>query len=115
MISKDDLLSAIAECQGERNPNANTCYKLAAYYALKDRLYPDAVTPGNNAEQRDYSFDAFSEPTDIIDFDSGSEFSEAINGKKQEDVLPVIDELLAILREINRPLYRAVLRKLKKD
>ena len=34
MITLDDLEAAIAECEGERNPNANTCIKLAAYYTI---------------------------------------------------------------------------------
>ena len=34
MITEQDLLEAIAECQGQRNPNANTCIKLAAYYII---------------------------------------------------------------------------------
>ena len=38
MITEKDLLEAIAECQGERNPNANTCIKLAAYYTILDHL-----------------------------------------------------------------------------
>ena len=53
MITEQDLLSAIAECQGERNPNANTCIKLAAYYTILDNIRP----PKETAEQpHAYSF-----------------------------------------------------------
>ena len=41
MITEQDLQEAIAECQGERHPNANTCMKLAAFYTIKNELYPD--------------------------------------------------------------------------
>ena len=36
MIKEEDLQEAIAECQGVRNPNANTCLKLASYYTILD-------------------------------------------------------------------------------
>ena len=32
VIREDDVREAIAEMQGQKNPNANTCIKLAAYY-----------------------------------------------------------------------------------
>ena len=37
MITEMDLQEAIAECQGKRNPNADTCIKLAAFYIIKAR------------------------------------------------------------------------------
>ena len=40
MITEKDLQEAIAECEGQRNPNANTCVKLAAFYIIKDHLFP---------------------------------------------------------------------------
>ena len=40
MITEKDLQDAIAECQGERKPNANTCIKLAAYFTIYDHLFP---------------------------------------------------------------------------
>ena len=43
MITEKDLQEAIAECQGERSPNASTCIKLAAFYTIKEHLYPDQV------------------------------------------------------------------------
>ena len=41
MITENDLQEAIAECEGVRNPTANTCLKLAAFYTIKDKLYPE--------------------------------------------------------------------------
>ena len=38
MITEQDLREAIAECQGQRNPNANTCIKLAAYYTILQNM-----------------------------------------------------------------------------
>lgn len=117
MIRLEDLNEAIAECNGERNPNANTCIKLAAFYTLKEHLLgeedkhreePDAANTG-------YSF-AAPDPTEgkelTIIYDGKSEFAEAIYGKKQEDVFPVLEEMMDTLRVIFPKLYNAVMRKL---
>ena len=38
MIREEDVREAIAEMQGQKNPNANTCIKLAAYYIIQDHI-----------------------------------------------------------------------------
>ncbi len=43
MITEHDLQEAIAECQGKRNPDANTCIKLAAFYTIKEHLFPKNI------------------------------------------------------------------------
>ena len=111
MITERDLQEAIAECQGERNPNANTCIKLAAFYTIKNELF-------GKPEQQDmpsYSFSAGGPAEDtesLIDYYSDTEFSEAIDGKPASEVWPVIDELMSILQATNPRLYSAVLRKI---
>ena len=100
MIKEHDLLEAIAECQGERNPNANTCRNLAAYYTLLDHLYPS-----NNIKE-DYSYSA--PPI----YQSETEFGELLQMKDINEILPVIDELMTTLQVINPRLYAGVIRKL---
>ena len=39
MITEKDLQEAIAECEGQRNPNANTCIKLAAFYTIRQHMF----------------------------------------------------------------------------
>ena len=39
MITERDLQEAIAECNGERNPNANTCIKLAAFLTIQKEMF----------------------------------------------------------------------------
>ena len=39
MITEKDLQEAIAECQGQRNPNASTCIKLAAFLTIQKELF----------------------------------------------------------------------------
>ena len=46
MITVDELKAAIAEMQGERNPNAQTCIKLAAYYTILNELQGNPDTSG---------------------------------------------------------------------
>ena len=106
MITEKDLLEAIAECQGERNPNANTCIKLAAFYTIYDHLFPQESA--DNVENYSYA----SEPAEmIIEYDSGTEFSQAVNGLSIDEVLEVVDDLMSTLQVLNPRLYASVLRK----
>lgn len=102
MITKKDLESAIAECQGKREPDAKTCIMLAAFYTIKREMFD---------EKPEYSF-APAPTRNTIEIDSESEFARVIDGKDQSDVLPVIDELLQTLEIIQPRLYSAVLNKL---
>ena len=87
MITRKDLLEAIEKCQGQKNPNANTCIKLAAYYTILDH------TPDNVSE---YSY--ASKP-------SNSEFMRIIKNKNKDDVLFVIDDMMEQLQVMNPKLY----------
>lgn len=111
MIYEKDLDEAIAECQGKRNPDASTCMKLAAFYTIKHFMYgktSDDPSPAPPA----YSYAPAPDGAKVI-IDSDSEFSRLIDGKDQEKVWPVIDELLDVIRTLHPQLYAAVLDKLK--
>ena len=101
MIREDELREAIASCEGEKNPNANTCYKLAAYYTIKDHLFQN--------KEPEYSYAASPK---TIDYESGSEFSEAIYGRAYEEIIPIIDELMDTIQLIHPRLYASVMRRL---
>ena len=108
MITEKDLREAIAECQGERNPNANTCIKLAAYYTIMEHLFPGEreETPSGG-----YSFSQAPEPAGTpIDYDSGTEFSEAIHGRDPAELWPILDEIMETLRVVNPRLYGNAMR-----
>ena len=107
MITEQDLREAIAECEGQRNPGANTCLKLAAFYTIKDHLFPTKEQPATRQEA--YSFAAAPETAHA---NSESEFLRAMNGRNVHDVLPLLDELMTTLSVINPRLYAGVLRKL---
>ena len=102
MIREEDLLDAIAECQGRRNPNASTCMKLASYYIIQDHIKQEAPMPA-------YSF---APPPTNATYDSGTDFSERIKDMDVNDVLAVIDELMSTLLLVNPRLYDGVMRKL---
>lgn len=106
MITENDLLEAIAECQGERNPNANTCIKLAAYYTILDHVR----TQDEEYPAPAYSFGSV--PTDVIRYDGESEFAKIINGRPPDEVLAIIDELMSTLQVVEPRLYQSVMREL---
>lgn len=104
MITQDELDAAIAECHGQRNPNANTCMKLAAYYTIKREMQHDAP---------EYSYAAPPQQAEtLIAYDSGTEFAEAIRGRSGWEVWPIIDEAMTALQVVNPRLYAGVMRKL---
>ena len=99
MITEKELHEAIAECQGVKNPNANTCMKLASYYTILDHMVPPV-----------YSF--ASEP-ERIRFQSDTAFSQAVQRMNPEDAWAVMDELMTTLTVVNPRLYASVMRKLE--
>lgn len=105
MITERDLEQAIAECQGERSPNANTCIKLAAFYTIRSEMF------GRPAEEHMAGYSYATGPT--IDYSSDTEFSQIITGRDPADVWPVMDELMSTLYVLMPKLYNGVLRKLQ--
>ena len=103
MIRADDLRAAIAECQGERNPNANTCMKLAAYYTILREL-----------DGPSYSYDnaPVSAPSGMIVYSSDTDFGQALNGKSEASAWALIDELVSTIQVIQPRLYMAFMNKL---
>ena len=104
MITEHDLQEAIAECEGQRNPNSNTCLKLAAYYTIKDRMYPDSKDP---AQPVFYS--RASAPVETV---SDTDFSRTISGMDTAQVISVMDELMTTLKVVAPRLYAGVMNKL---
>jgi len=111
LITEHDLMEAIAECQGERNPNANTCIKLAAFYTIRNELFgkPEQLPVGES-----YSYaEAPTEPPEItIGYDSGTEFSDAIHGRNPDDIWPWLDELMSTIQVLMPRLYESAMNRL---
>ena len=104
MITRQDLVQAIAECKADRNPNANTCIKLAAFLTIQREMFGEE----KNAE---YSY-APAPVRNMIEIDSESEFARAIDGRDQAEIMPVLDELMDTLQIVQPRLYNSVMNKL---
>lgn len=105
MITEFDLQEAIAECKGTRNPNASTCIKLAAFLIIQRELY------GSKEEAPAYSFSP-APPAVQSSYQSDTEFGKLVSGLNQEDVMPVMDELMTTLQVVQPRIYAAVIRQL---
>ena len=103
MITKQDLETAIAECQGKRNPDAKTCIMLAAFLTIQREMFGE--------EHPSYSY-ASAPVRNTIDIDSDSEFARAVKGMDDSEILPVIDELMSTLQIVQPRLYAAVMNRL---
>lgn len=110
MITENQLNEAIAEMQGQRNPNAGTCLKLASYYTIKNELFPKEKP---QPIERSYSYDA---PPAVdhntIEYGSDTDFGKSVEGKDISVVMKKLDEVMTGLFVINPPLYRKILREL---
>ena len=104
MITEQDLQEAIAECEGQRNPTANTCIKLAAFYTIKQHLFPEE----ENTPQVGYSFSA---PESTVRYTGDSDFAQAIYGMPTDQAWSIMDELMSTLEVLNPKLYNAIMRK----
>lgn len=108
MITEQELHEAIAECQGQRNPNANTCIKLASYYTILDH-FTDTSKKEQQSVEPMYSF--ANETENTVKYQSGTEFADAIYGRDVDEIMGIMDELMSTLSVINPPLYRSVMRR----
>lgn len=111
MITEEQLKEAIAECNGRRNPDANTCLKLASYLTIKDKMFPEEKEPAQI--DRSYSYAAPPAITETtIDYISDTQFGKGIYGRKINDVLGKLDEIITDVYVVEPALYRKILREL---
>lgn len=119
MITEQDLQEAIAECQGVRNPNANTAIKLAAFLTIQRELFGADQTADVRNVAPAYSY--ASEPPETYPQYSGadtvgdygdSDFLQAVKGMNAVDAWAVMDELMETLQAVNPRLYSGVMRRI---
>ena len=106
MIRLDDLREAIAECEGEREPKADTCIKLAAYYTIMDHM------GGNEPPAYSHQAEPVARQTDSIRYEGDSDFARAVDGKSPDAIWPIMDELMSTLQALNPRLYAGVMRRI---
>ena len=109
MITEQALQEAIAECQGQREPNRDTCMMLAAFYTIQDHLYPPT--------RLGYSYappptETVTSGADEVGDYGDSEFLQAVKGKRPADVWPIMDDLMDTLKVVNRRVYDGIMRKI---
>jgi hypothetical protein len=112
LITEKDIDEMIAKYQGKKDITSDECVKLSAFYILKNALYPEVANDINvlNKSVPQYSYaTAPEQPT----YDSGTEFSNAIQGMDINDILYVFDDLMKATYVYNQPLYKATLRNLR--
>lgn len=111
MITEQDLQEAIAECEGQRNPTSNTCMKLAAFYTIRDKMYPKS-DPVTRPEPVVYSTAPAPGWNSEVEYKEQSEFSKAIVGMDMDQLIPIMDELMSTLQIVSPRIYSGVMRKL---
>lgn len=109
MITEKDLRAAIAECQGARNPNANTCIKLAAYYTILNTLYPEQEQkPVDVGYSTMPSFDDY-----LPQIQSKSEFMNICSQKEIVAVLEVLDEHMEAIKLLYPKEYDSIIERIR--
>lgn len=123
MITEQDLQEAIAECQGIRNPNANTAIKLAAFLTIQRELFGEetaqkaqvpptySYAPGPS-QPEPYFRQSGAEPVTVGDHGS-SDFLQAVRGKDPGAMWKAMDELMDTLKMVNERVYNSVMRKIR--
>ena len=89
-----------------RNPNASTCIKLAAFLTIQRELF------GEEKQAEQLPSYSYAPARSVIEINSNSEFARLVDGRDQNAVMPVIDELMETLNMIQPRLYNAVLDKI---
>ena len=113
MITERDLEQAIAECQGERNPNANTCIKLAAFFTIKRAMFGEPEPNHQTLSTYSYAGGPAEQSVSTIDYYSGTDFSREIDGRLPLDIWPIMDELMSTLEVLYPKLYEGVMKKIR--
>jgi hypothetical protein len=109
MITEKDLRAAIAECEGMRNPNANTCIKLAAFYTILNNLYPE-----KNEEPVDIGYSTMPSNDNYVPFiQSESEFMNVCSQKDIYAVLGVLNEHMEAIKLLYPKEYDSIIEKIK--
>lgn len=109
MITEHDLAEAIAECEGQRNPSANTCLKLAAFYTIRDNMFP------KKQDVNFYSMQSKPMTNEKVEYESKTEFGQAVANMDVDEIMPIMDELMTTLKVLVPKLYDGVMRKLSPD
>jgi len=108
MIKPEDVEEAIAECEGRKNPGAQTCIQLAALYTIREHLNPRNYSrAGEPPEAPQRASD------NTVRYNGHSEFAEAVEGQNTSKIIQIMDELMEATAAYNPPLYRQAMRRIR--
>lgn len=109
MIREEDLREAIAECQGKRNPDASTCIKLSAYYTILREMFPQGQDDGVPV----IPARSFASAPEEVEYEGDSEFAQLCRERSVSHIMPILDELMDVIKVTQPRLYEGVMRRLK--
>lgn len=101
MITIRELDGAIRECENAPVSYQN-CEKLATFYTILDHITEEP-------QEIEHSYD----PPQGIGDHGDSEFLQAIKGRSEAEIFPLMDELMETILITNPRLYQGVMRKIK--
>lgn len=93
MITTKEVQEAIAQCLGEKNPNANTCIKLASFYIILDHLQPDLAGASG----------------------ASGDFMTAISNTDADKAWQIMDDLMNTLQVVKPDLYEKTMKRLRQE
>ena len=98
MFSKGELLDAIADLE-EAPATYQNAEKLATFYLLYDHLFIRKEPVQEIEAVREVTINRY----------GASDFLQAIEGQKAEEVWKILDELMSTLSALNPKLYQATI------
>lgn len=101
MITIMELDGAIRECEAAPTTYQN-CEKLATFYTILDHIQEEP-------QVEEYSYDG---PQGVGNF-GDSDFLNAVEGKDENKIWSILDELMDTILITNPRLYQGVMRKIK--
>lgn len=107
MIRREDLLEAIAECEGVRHPTSSTCLRLASYYTILNQMEGGEKEDSSPPSSR-YSF---APPPEVKM--SETEFGRLVTEKGIIKVMPIVDEAMQCLLVTNPRLHDSIIRQIR--
>lgn len=121
MITERDIDQAITECLAERDPDAWTCIRMAAFLTIKQQLFdktkqlPEDYKGMRMLRGASFASAPQTPAPQIISYSSGTEFASKIDGKTADNVWPIMDELMTVLQTLEPQIYANVLREIAKQ
>lgn len=110
MITQKELAKAIEDCM--REPvTGNKRSALADLIIIQDYLYGEPQQP--TISPASYSAPPTESPETIVETDCGSEFLQAVDGKKAERVWKLMDEFVEASKILHPRMYSAFIDKIR--